>query len=273
MFLARPASAQTLPYSGGDLIMAFRTTGSSNASTDVELDIGNASLFTSGGADSTGGIVSITTGNINTDLTSLYGASWNTSASTLWSISGSPGSSADGSIAADSMFATRAESVPGTQSTPWLGSAGLGAYNGSSLKIFSMGGGAAGYATGANTIGQSISTNNTKLLLQGTSTGDSYASFVSANSAFTYFNGTGGIEGNLGNGITGSVLDLYQLTPGTSTVNMLGGFELTNGGLEFSSNISNFNTSTVPEPSTYAGLLGLATLGFVALRRRKQVKA
>jgi hypothetical protein len=77
----------------------------------------------------------------------------------------------------------------------------------------------------------------------------------------------------------GSSINLYLLNstvaavPGTKAKpgtpqgdlasTLLGTFNLSNSGqLTF--------TAAIPEPSTYAALLGIATLGFVAIRRRKQ---
>jgi len=69
-------------------------------------------------------------------------------------------------------------------------------------------------------------------------------------------------------GKTYSALDLYQFTgaAGHVTNQFLGTLELSNTGeVYFTSAMA-----AIPEPTTYAAILGLATLGFAALRRRKQ---
>ena len=69
------------------------------------------------------------------------------------------------------------------------------------------------------------------------------------------------VGANLASGANYSALDLYQVVAGSSQI--LGTFALyQNGNLTF--------TAAIPEPSTYAAILGVATLGFAALRRRKQ---
>ena len=60
-------------------------------------------------------------------------------------------------------------------------------------------------------------------------------------------------------------LKLWEMTPGTGPGTLLGTFNLDSTGLTFT-------VSAIPEPSTYAAILGIATLGFVAIRRRKQVQ-
>jgi hypothetical protein len=64
-----------------------------------------------------------------------------------------------------------------------------------------------------------------------------------------------------------SALDLYQATGAAGSVSeqFLGTLALTTGGEVF--------FTAVPEPSTYAMILGAAALGFVMMRRRKQVLA
>jgi hypothetical protein len=63
--------------------------------------------------------------------------------------------------------------------------------------------------------------------------------------------------------------DLFDLNlrtnPSASSSPFLGTFALqSNGELFF------YGVSAIPEPSTYAGLLGVVTLGIVAIRRRRQ---
>ncbi len=65
-----------------------------------------------------------------------------------------------------------------------------------------------------------------------------------------------------------SIVDLYQYIQGATTT---AGVYL--GSLELGSNGSLFFTTAataIPEPSVYAAILGVATLAFVAIRRRKQ---
>ena len=60
-------------------------------------------------------------------------------------------------------------------------------------------------------------------------------------------------------------MDLYSITANASS--FLGTFALyQNGDLTFTA------FQAIPEPTTYAALLGVATLGFAAIRRRKQAQ-
>jgi len=71
------------------------------------------------------------------------------------------------------------------------------------------------------------------------------------------------------NGLKYSALDLYGYANSGASVNttFLGTLALTQGGELF------FTAAAIPEPSTYGMILGAAALGFVMIRRRKQVLA
>ena len=92
--------------------------------------------------------------------------------------------------------------------------------------------------------------------------GGTYLNSFNINSAVT--NTAVGTAGLLA-GKTYSAIDLFQFTGTGAGVSekFLGTIALVNDG-------SVFFTAAIPEPSTYAAILGVATLGFAALRRRKQ---
>ena len=97
-------------------------------------------------------------------------------------------------------------------------------------------------------------------------TNTAYAAFVNSsllNTAVTAT--TTGTAGQLA-GKTDSALDLVQLSgvAGAVSEKFLGTLALTTVGEVY--------FTAVPEPSVYAAVLGIATLGFVALRRRKQAQ-
>lgn len=68
--------------------------------------------------------------------------------------------------------------------------------------------------------------------------------------------------------ITSQLITTYNAGTGTFTFKNDQGFTITNGTtLTFT---GNFNTSAVPEPSTYAAIFGLAALGLALWQRRRK---
>jgi PEP-CTERM motif len=64
-------------------------------------------------------------------------------------------------------------------------------------------------------------------------------------------------------------LKLWELLPGSGAGTLLGTFNLDSvNGLTFT-----VGGAAIPEPSTYAALLGVVTLGIVAIRRRRQASS
>jgi len=100
----------------------------------------------------------------------------------------------------------------------------------------------------------------------------SWTALGSTTAAFGVFNpnnnGFAGIEANnLVSGHSYQALDLYSVGVNTST--FLGTFALyaANEGSHLAGDLT---FTAIPEPSTYAAILGVVTLGFAAIRRRKQ---
>jgi hypothetical protein len=277
MLLAPVARATTLAYSAGDLILGFRAFSGTGATTDYEVNLGSGSLFLSGGGQASA-LHTISLGNLGADLTSIFGASWNTRSDVFWGIAGATQNSVSNGIPKQTLFASKAETTLGQSSVAWV-AAGAGTQAvPSGLINGGLGSGVQGYNKGDTISGNTISSNVTGGLIQATSGGNSYASYMSSNgsgvvtSAFGYF--SGGIEGNFGAGTAGSVLDLFELTTANSgnAGTLVGGFQLDNSGvLSFSNNVGDFAVGAVPEPSTYAALFGAAVMGFAVWRRRKAV--
>lgn len=267
LLLSSTAQA-TLPYSNGDLIMGFRTTGASNPAglnaptgTDYEINLGNAVTFMSGSG-------TINFANIGADLIAIFGAGWNTRADLFWSISGVVQPTVSG-IPNNTLFATRPETSIGTMSIPWprLSTFASGA---PANKMVSMAGAGFGYAAGTNaTLNQLESTNTVGGLIQNAGGGSSYASFqpgganTTGATAFGVF--SGGIEGNFGAGTSGTALDLWELTPGSGDSFYQGTFHIDDAGN------ASYTAGVVPEPSSIA-ILGAGT-GLLGLLRRRQARA
>lgn len=241
--LITSSAMAVLPYNDGDILLGFRAAGGDGSTTCYLVRLGSATLFT--GAS---GQITVPLGNLKADLDSTYGPDWSTRADLFWSVSGIQKVAGNG-FTNNTMFASKAEPTRGTQSAPWtrFSVAGSGA---PALKMQTMTGSVnqLGYNAGTSTAGgldQTESTRVTGGLLQSTSSTNNYASFQpggsnsNASSAFGVF--PGGIDNTFTNGTQGSVLDFYQLSPGSGDAPLVGAFRLdNNGSLTFSKDISVF---------------------------------
>ena len=98
--------------------------------------------------------------------------------------------------------------------------------------------------------------------------GTSDANVLSAPKLFSQLSSSNSYSGAFGSAVESTTLgstslNLWELTPGTGPGTLLGTFNLDSTGLTF---------TAIPEPSTYAAILGLVTVGFAAIRRRKQTQ-
>jgi hypothetical protein len=264
LLLTAPAHS-ALTYTDGDLFLCFRTTSGTGVATDIEVKLGNWTQFAPGGSFATGAPVQLSLGNFAQDLIDTYGNTWNAAGSTVqWSVVGVQKLAAGGTPA-NTMFASKQETTPGTQSTPWTVPSSLSAPTPAG-KVQNQG------VFSAN--GQTGNTESTNApgttLIQDTSAPNSYASYqpggsnTTATQSYGYF--TGGIEGSFANGTANSVLDLYQLKPasGNGPATDLGTIQINNSGV--------VTFTAVPEPTTGIALAaGTVVLGF--LRRRRTVAA
>ncbi len=265
-----PLHAQTIPdigglanvdqtnTIGGDLILGFNNPGvSSNLLVDVGpafqyYTTGNALAGESPGGSSTVSSTPLTPGvgylveaNNPNDLATVFGSS-QYSATTSWAVVG--GNAAD--------------LGPGAEpaNTLWLTGSGLTAQN----------------TAGQNTLSSGLDTLTASMIGASPVGGGSLdagafstspgTSFKNQMGAGTFAFGEGPLIGNtlaLGSGGS-STLELYELLPtdtshsGPATVD-LGFFTLNSTGLYFN----------IPEPSTYAAILGTAALGFAVTHRKR----
>ena len=207
--LMTPA-AQAATAASGDLFLGVRASGGNGATQDYIIDLGQASQFT-------GATGPVAVGNIGADLTSQFGASWNTRGNVFWGIAGTTGSfAAVGSDPAKTLFATRAESVVGTQSSPWLrqNDASQGA---ATNKLVGL---ATAFVDASPLVGN-VAGSASDSIIQTTTAANSWASYqpggTTANAgpapgvSFAFFNPS--VEGSFVNGTAGSVLDLYRVKP------------------------------------------------------------
>lgn len=242
-----------------DIVLGFTASGGSGAATHIEIDVGSASSFLGLSSGS------YSLGNFNASLSGVYGSDWATSSTTslIWGAIGATGNGGSNisGVADKTIWASSVQNSGGT-STAWTrkqayaystpNSNVTGVYNG-------FGNGSSLSETGTTTaLGTTINAVQT-----GTSTLGSWSS----QGASTLFAMSTFATGVTFQGSVGSNLDLYQNSPigsGTAPSSLLGYFALSSTG-----DLS-FNVTPVPEPSTYAAILGLAALGFVMIRRRQQ---
>lgn len=251
VLLSAISQAATTVYNPGDLFIGFRQAGNN---TDYLVNIGSASGFT--GAS---GPITLSIGDIATDLSSVFGNNWATDATLSWGIFGGSSLAGAGSDPARTLYASR-ENPDGGTATAWNTAASQGTTDG---KIQSVG---TAYAGKESTVNSSVGLIQTNI---GTSANNAYGSYqpggVNAgpgNLAFGYFNPS--IEGNDADGITDASLALFRLQQGPSSPgSLVGSFSIGGDGT--------VTFSPVPEPSAMAVLASAA--GLLVFRRRKPVNA
>ena len=228
----------------GDLILGFRSTA---ASSDVEIGLGNVNSLTTG-----------LIGNFNASLTSVFGSSWATTGGISWGAAGTDNVNTIDYVTAK--WNTAAGTLGVQNSTPFA------AASSSALGLASSAIVVAGQGfTGPNAVAAADANAITiaKSNAQSWTSQETAGSAAFGSSAFaqsTFSNTTNRSNASVG----ASASDLYEYTANNAGV-FLGTFSLkSNGDLYF---------TAIPEPSTYAAILGVATLGIAMIRRRKQAVA
>lgn len=217
--LSSTSAYAVLPYTNGDLLLGFRASGGDGAPRDYVVNVGPASQFTGG----TGTITIGSIGNIATDLASsggplgLFGSTWHSRGDVFWGVVGTD-------LAGDpanTLYATRARTAPGTQATAWARrSNSTQSASNSVIRAF-----ISGYI---NSDANAVSPKGT---IQATSFANSYASFTAPGVDFG--GAFSSVEGDFANGTAGSVLDLFRVTPsaGGGGSQHLGQFTIDNAGV------------------------------------------
>ncbi len=222
--------------SPGDLVLGFRNAA---AGSDIVFDIGQFTSY-EGVAPGTYQIGGFNT----TELASVFANAF-TVAGTQWTVFGATGSANALSKPDDSLWVTSNGALTRSNTQGSLSSAFDTTLNGA-LTTSSFGG-----ASDANVLGAAGSPPGPKLFSLLSSSNNYSGAFGSAVESTT---------------VGSTSLKLWELTPGTGAGTLLGTFNLDSTGLTFTS------FQAIPEPSTYAAILGVATLGFAAIRRRKQAQ-
>jgi len=243
--VAGSAQAALVVYNPGDLLVGFRdVTGTKS----VVVNLGSAASFRDDSLGfAVGSPVTLSLGDINTDLVATFGGSWASNSNMRWGIVGSPSNTATvGGDIATTVYASKAETTTGTVGTGFL----LNNTNRGVASTTMMG--LEGSTNGFNTY--QASSNNTGLVIQNNADPADWASFQpggnnsTASTGFKVING--GIEGSLT-----QTLDLFRTSAANST-SYVASFSLSGGSV-----------SVIPEPSSLL-VAGLG-LGALAIRRRR----
>jgi hypothetical protein len=244
--LAVGLSGSAFAAVNSDLILGFTNDGSVNSngqSVNLEIDLGQVSQFQVGGAYAGGGTFNVL------DLTSLganaigavYGSDFATNTGLTWAVVGTSGNT------------TTTRTLWATQTAPTSvldGVASTAGYIGkASLTQATPAAKIVTYYNGLTSSSAQIATTFS-------------GSWKTTDAALTFFNPVTQLSSTVG-----TASDLYQVAAVANQAGtFLGTFDITSSGeLTFS--------TAIPEPSTYAAILGAAVLGFVALRRRRSVSA
>jgi len=274
------ARASVVSASLNDLILGFSATDATQGdgtNVNLEMDLGNVGQYYSLPSNT-----SFQVANLGVDLAAAFDGIWDTRTDLFWGIAGTTGSATgttinSTTIAAKTLWAGKVESTAGVQSTPWNRAVSFTQQNpaNSIATLYSS-------ATGSLNGKTALSDNPKAALLDNSIQGSWSQQEGSTTTTPTPTAPFGGYAGfNPGSSfqtstnfssIAGSfaVLDLYELQPGSGAGTYIGSFGLNSSGiLEFSNTASFFSAeAAIPEPETYAVLLGAMALGGAFMRRR-----
>lgn len=233
-----------------DLILGFRDT--SNPASNLEIDLGQVSVFA---AQASGTTVTYTNllGLGSSSINQVYGAGWNTSDTLLWGVAGSTGNTTSTRTLYATSVATGSLLDGTADSSAWIAKSAV-SQSTAAAKISTL------YSGLPSTVGVlATSATNSWSGTEGTTP----AAF-STWSKVQFENTT-----DVGSGYLAS--DLYELAPANANNpgNFLGTFAIFgNGNVTFTAAGA---LASIPEPTTYAAILGMAVLGFVMLRRKQAI--
>ncbi len=261
MACATQAASAALTFNNGDLILGFQATGGTGATQNVFYNLGSPIDYRDG-TNPSGAI-----GNINSTLSTVYGANWYTRTDLYFGIIGNLNGNAN--TGAGSRAAVNGDPSRTFYLSTAAASAGSGnLYAAASFPSASLG------TAGTNLGGMegifpnlTTQADGAAILSQSTQPVEWNNSWTVRNptpgAAFGVF--TGGIQQNFGKAGTSTYVDLQRVlstTTGASPTGVVGG-----GTYETTFAISSTgNISAIPEPSTT--LLG--ALGVLALLRRRR---
>jgi hypothetical protein len=262
--LATAVHAQLSPIAG-DLVIGMQ--GGGQTANDLEIDAGNLANLISITNAAAGNRTELNT-NMGATLTSVFGAGWATSGALIGAASTLPDGSVDWVAQAEGV-STGVVNLDGIHKLNGI-TADTSTFNDTkTLATINSRFGKADLLygqAGLNVTGSvQPSTAGTPVSVSATSP-NSWS--IYANNSSNGF--AASVDKNTGLALTSSqfeVIDLFQYgTTDTAKGSYAGSIELGgDGSLWFTTAVV-----AVPEPSTYAAILGAACLSFVAIRRRKQ---
>lgn len=266
LLLLASSTSRAVTAIAGDLILGFRASGGQGASTNLTVNLGAASSYY-GALPGSFVVTSLSVA----DLSATYGAGWASRNDLSWGIVGTTGFAPVGIAPARTLWASRAESTPGTPSAPWTTGTTL-ALNVPVGTVSTLYSGAPGSLSNGSATANSTFSSNIPAAEAGSWTAqEDFTPGVS----FRYFNPSvlGLIDDipatpSVYDGVNGyGVLDLYQISPGASGApgTLVGAFGLSSSGqLVFSTNPGVF--AAIPEPASTFTCAG----AFIALLLRRR---
>jgi hypothetical protein len=261
-----------ITVASGDLILGFQ-----DATNSIQFDIGSVSGLTAlNGATTDLGAFNINTALSYTAVSGVvgYGSGWATNAGISWTVFGKDTSNFYASMGQPLPLSSLGSGAATVNSTLAVAGDTTAAQSSISTMINGMGLAtptaqlkAGGATTLASKFANSNSASVNAIDKAGVASGVGFGTFINPSLLNTTVTSTAVGTSGLLSGKTYSAVDLYSFTNTGATVSntFLGTLALTNTGEMFFT-----SAVAIPEPSTYAALLGVATLGFVAIRRRKQ---
>lgn len=264
-----------------DLVLGFQ-----NASNSIQLDLTNVlpTVTALNGTTTDLGAFNINTamnsvGNGGTTGASGFGSAWASTAAISWTTFGRDANSFYGAMGQATPSSTLGSGAATANSTLAVGTdtpTAQGSINPmysamptepNSVQIRN------GLAAGNPVLAANYLNGNTASLntidKAGSASGTAFGTFQNPSLMNTTVTTTATGTAGLLAGKVYSAVDLYQFSGavGAFTSKFLGTLALTNTGELF---FTAAQAAAIPEPSTYAALLGVVTLGVVAIRRRRQ---
>lgn len=257
------ASAQTTTWNAGDLIVGFRSTNGAETNS-LMINVGSVFAIRDGGSFSV---------NINSQLTSVYGADWFTSGqvnfgaiSSAYATNSTDTTAPNGDPGRTTYYTQRTSTVgfSGADSADQLGTSARSTFNTNALSLIN---GAFGFTGQTNLGNNSASVAN--------SFSNSWAGKTSGTTDFGVFGSPNEVDAVINNETT--YVDLFRMLNYTTNAVSPAYAQVANtvGTAQFIATIQitsdgTLSTSAIPEPSSFAALAGVAALGLVASGRRRR---